>query len=112
LTAEEKALDCRKLTGRLQVRLLELRGAEFKSEASGLSQSLRSAASTLLFTDTGKNAAQRAQQNRPMLDAYNGLLKEKGCASFDIDKELAQRPSAPTPTPTVPASAAAKPKAR
>lgn len=104
LSAEEKKLDCRRLTGRIQVRLLALRGEEFKVQPSSAAQSMRSATSAALGTDTAKNAAVRASSERPMLDAYNGRLRELGCASFDIGKELEARPSAPTPHPTIPAA--------
>lgn len=103
LSEEEKALDCKRLTGRIQVRLLSLRGDEYKVQPSGASQSMRTATSTAMGTDTAKNAAARAASDRPVLDAYNRRLVELGCPSFDIGKELAARPSAPTPLPTVPA---------
>lgn len=104
LTAEEKALDCRRLTGRIQVRLLALRGEEYKVQPSSTAQSMRSATSAALGTDTDKNATARAATNRPILDAYNKRLVELGCPSFDIAKELQARPSAPTPNPAIPAS--------
>ncbi len=66
---------------------------------------MRTATSTVLGTDTAKNAAARAANDRPILDAYNKRLVELGCPSFDIEKELQARPSAPTPHPTVPAPA-------
>jgi hypothetical protein len=103
LTAEEKALDCRRLTGRIQVRLLALRGEAYKVQPSAASQSMRSATSAAMGTDTAKNAANRTATDRPVLEAYNGRLVELGCPSFDIGKELEARPSAPTPYPTIPA---------
>lgn len=103
LTPEEMALDCRKLTGRLQVRLLALRGEEYKVQPSSAAQSMRSATSAALGTDTAKNAAQRAANDRPILDAYNRRLVDLGCPSFDLEKELKARPSAPTPYPSIPA---------
>jgi hypothetical protein len=103
LSEEEKALDCKRLTGRIQVRLLSLRGEEYKVQPSEVSQSMRTATSTAMGTDTAKNAAARTASNRPVLDAYNKRLVELGCPSFDIGKELAARPSAPTPFPTIPA---------
>jgi hypothetical protein len=104
LTTEEKALDCRRLTGRIQVRLLALRGEEYKVHPSSAAQSMRSATSAALGSDSDKNAAARAATNRPILDAYNNRLVELGCPSFDIAKELQARPSAPTPYPAIPAS--------
>lgn len=102
LSAEEQGLDCRKLTGRMQVRILSVRGADYKVAPTGVSAAARTVSSTLLFTDTASNASERTARERPMLEAYNRRLKEQGCASFDLDKDLAARPSAPPPTPTVP----------
>ena len=101
LTEEEKGLDCKRLTGRIQVRLLSLRGEEYKAQPSTVAQTMRTATSTAMGTDTAKNAAARAAADRPILDAYNKRLVELGCPSFDIGKELAARPSAPTPYPTI-----------
>jgi hypothetical protein len=103
MSAEEKALDCRRLTGRIQVRLLALRGEAFKVQPSAAAQSMRSATSAALGTDTAKNAAVRTATDRPVLEAYNARLVELGCPSFDLSKELEARPSAPTPYPTIPA---------
>ena len=103
LSAEEQALDCRRLTGRIQVRLLAVRGESYKVQPSAASQSMRSATSAALGTDTAKNAAARAATDRPVLEAYNARLVALGCPSFDIGKELEARPSAPTPHPTIPA---------
>ncbi|OYW53512.1 MAG: hypothetical protein B7Y80_14765 [Hyphomicrobium sp. 32-62-53] len=103
MSAEEKALDCRRLTGRIQVRLLALRGEAYKVQPSAAAQSMRSATSAALGTDTAKNAAVRAAAERPVLEAYNARLVELSCPSFDLGKELEARPSAPTPYPTIPA---------
>lgn len=103
LSAEEQALDCRRLTGRIQVRLLAVRGESYKVQPSAASQSMRSATSAALGTDTAKNAAARSATDRPVLEAYNARLVALGCPSFDIGKELEARPSAPTPYPTIPA---------
>jgi hypothetical protein len=103
LSAEEKALDCRRLTGRIQVRLLALRGEDYKAQPSAAAAAMRTATSAALGTDTAKNASARSATDRPMLDTYNARLVELGCPSFDIGKELEARPSAPTPYPTIPA---------
>jgi hypothetical protein len=103
LTEEEKKLDCARLTGRIQVRLFALRGAEQKVGASEAAGTMRTVTSAAFGTQTAKNAAERVASNRPVLEAYNKRLVELGCASFDIEAELAARTSAPPPVPTVPA---------
>ncbi len=107
LSAEEQALDCRRLNGRLQVRILELRGEEFKTQPTAVSSGMRSVTSTVLLTGTAANADERRARNRPMLEAYNRRLGELGCPSYDLTKELAARPSAPSPSPTIPPPASA-----
>lgn len=104
LSAEEKALDCGRLTGRMQVRLMSLRGADYKVGPSGTASAMRTVTSTAFGTKTGSNADARVAADRPLLEAYNRRLSELGCASFDIDKELAARPSAPSPAPSIPAA--------
>lgn len=109
LSADEMALDCRRIHGRMQVRILELRGAEFKAETSELARGTRTVAGTLMVTHTAANAEARLARDRPMLEAYNRRLAELGCASYDLEKELAQRPSAPSPSPSIPPPAGKKP---
>ncbi len=107
LTDAERALDCRKLTGRMTVRLMQLRsepgrGASAPSAFSEAIGGVARPAATLFWgksasavTDsTGRLASDRAQ-----VHAYNGLLREKGCAVFDVDAELAKAADAPPPRP-------------
>lgn len=103
LSEEERKLDCSRLTGRLQVQLLALRGSEQKVGASEAAGAMRTVTSATFGTQTASNAAERTARNRPVLEAYNNRLVELGCASFDIEAELAARTSAPSPVPTVPA---------
>lgn len=99
LSDEEQKLDCKALTGRMQVRILELRGHAYKTHSSELSQSVKSL--TTAFSTTGQAIGPNAQyaRDRARLDAYNRHLATQKCATFDLDKELQARPSAPPPSP-------------
>jgi hypothetical protein len=99
LSDEEQNLDCKALTGRTQVRILELRGHAYKTHPSELSQSVKSM--TAAFSTSGQATGADAQyaRDRARLDAYNRQLAAQKCATFDLDKELQARPSAPPPSP-------------
>ncbi len=109
LNDEEKALDCKKLTGRMQVRLLQVRDFTSQSAPSGVSHALQSAAvmagskSTRGLDPSAEHATDRAQ-----LQAYNQRLAELKCKTFNLDDELRPKPVTATPTPI----AAAKDKGR
>ncbi len=120
LSAEEQAMDCKKLSGRIQVRLLQMRNMQGATAPSGLSQDVKqagSAAAGLLLgkssgfdTDSGKRAA----SDRAMLVAYNKQLAAKGCKTYDIDAELSGKPGsgAALPAAKPAATPAAKPAAK
>lgn len=99
LSEEELKLDCRKLTGRTQVRIMASRGADLKDAPSAASQTFGFLANSLLGSNY--NSVSQMSNDRLILEAYNKRLGELGCKSFDLDKELANRPSAPTPEPTI-----------
>jgi hypothetical protein len=89
LTAEERALDCKKLTGRMQVRILQNRGFDAsKGQGSGFGSMFG------VKSPTERNAQDRAQ-----LQAYNAALSEKKCPTFDLTKELQQQDMKVTPRP-------------
>lgn len=116
LTKDEKALDCRKLTGRMKVRIAAMRNTPIKPSAVA---SVAQSASTTVFGGTKRSADPEADRraDRARLDAYNKRLVELKCPAVDIDKELqavptaksvpAAKPAAPKPT----APAAPKPAA-
>ncbi len=103
LSAEEQDLDCKDLTGRMHVRILQMRGHANKSQPSGISQGIKAVTKTVLG-GTAAGADEQYAQSRAQLNAYNGLLATKKCATFDLDKELQARPTAPPPSPTAPAA--------
>jgi hypothetical protein len=100
LTAEEIALDCRKLTGRMQVRILQIRDYTERPGSTGLSHVVQTATTAVLGgTKEGTDPASRYARDRAILEAYNNQLAAKGCPTFDLVAELRPKAVSETPTP-------------
>jgi hypothetical protein len=105
LSAEELKLDCKRLTGRMQVRILQSRDASTRPEGSDASRAIKSVTTPLLgSTSFGLDPVGQAARDRAVLEAYNRQLAAKNCATFDLEAELKPKPVTETPRPT------AKPK--
>lgn len=121
LSAEEQAMDCKRLTGRVQIRILQLRNMQPAQKTSDLSHTMKQTAEPVASLLLGKSSSfnadpnKRLAEDRAMLTAYNKQLAAKSCKTFDIDAELAKTGTAGAPpAPKAPAAAppAAKPPAR
>ncbi len=101
LKPEELALDCKKLTGRMAVRIVQIRDFASRSQSTSLSRGLQTAMKPA-FGGLGEGAdpGGRYARDRAMLEAYNQRLAEKNCANFDLDAEL--DPNAKEPPRTRP----------
>ena len=110
LTAEEKGLDCKKLTGRMQIRILQARDASVRTNGSALGRGMQSAVTPIFGGTThGTDPDADAARDRAMLEAYNKQLAAKKCPTFDLDAEMRPRSIRDTPTP-IPNTEAAKTK--
>jgi hypothetical protein len=100
LSKEEEKYDCRKLTGTMQIRILQIRGQQSQNRASVVARSLQSLA-TPIFGGSKEGVDPDAQyaRDRAMLEAYNRQLASKRCPTFDLDTELAETRNEVTPTP-------------
>lgn len=99
LNDEERALDCKKLTGRMQVRILQARDYEVRNQTSAASQALQKAVVMAGSNATqGLNPSADHAKDRAQIEAYNQRLAELKCKTFNLDDEL--RPKAVTSTPT------------
>jgi len=98
LSAEEAKMSCRKMAGRMQVRILELRGSKRPASQSGLAQGLQQAV-TPIFGGSKRGADAVADIDRDLakLREMNASLKSRKCPYFDLEAELAKDSSAPTP---------------
>lgn len=100
LSAEELSLDCKKLTGRMQLRILQIRDASIRTGSSNVARSAHGAALPLFGgTSRGVDPAADAARDRAMLEAMNQRLAGKNCPTFDLETELQPRSSRDTPTP-------------
>ncbi len=106
LTAEELKLDCKRLTGRMQVRILQIRDAGERDNGNAVARGLQSTLTPVLGGTTyGVDRQADFVRDKAVLEAMNQQLATKNCATYDLDAELRPRPLRDTPTP-VPKGAA------
>ena len=109
LSDDDKALDCKKLTGRMQIRILDIRGSETRERTTLASRGLHTAGKMVFGgTNAGLNTDAQYAKDKAMLEAFNAQLVAKDCKSFKIPEALAGSGS---PSPTVDAPSKAKAKA-
>jgi hypothetical protein len=108
LNAEELALDCKRLTGRMQVRILQARDASVRSSGSALARGTQAVVTPVFGgPNQGTDLAFDATRDRAYLEAMNKQLGAKNCATYDLEAEMRPRSIRDTPTP-VPKGNAAK----
>ncbi|KWT64880.1 hypothetical protein APY04_3120 [Hyphomicrobium sulfonivorans] len=99
LTAEELSFDCRKLTGTMQIRIMQLRGYNPDAQPSAIARGIRSVTTPIWGgTREGLDPDAQYSRERAMLDAYNERLASKNCKTFNIAAALADTSGA-TPEP-------------
>ena len=96
MSAAEKAMDCKRLTGSMQISITRLRDPLGRQEPSTVSATAQKL-STPLYGSSAKTADRQAvyARERAKLDAYNDELDAKGCKTIDIEAELARPPEGP-----------------
>ncbi len=98
LTAEEAKLDCAKLTGRMRIKVANMRDAVQRPDASATSRTIQSAVTPVMGgTQRGMDPVADLQLDRAKLEAYNKRLAEKKCKTLDLNAEL--RGEAPAAAP-------------
>ena len=89
LTAEEIKLDCPKLTGRMRIKIANMRDGVQRPDASAASRTIQSALTPVMGgTQRGMDPTADLQRDRAKLEAYNKRLAEKKCKTLDLDAEL------------------------
>jgi hypothetical protein len=102
LSEEEQKYDCKKLTGKMQVRILQMRGYEARTKGSTMARTTQAVATPIFGgTKEGLDPDGQYRKDRAMLEAYNRQLAEKKCKTFNIEAELAKTDGS-TPTPIAP----------
>lgn len=99
LSQEELSYNCKKLTGKMQVRILQIRGHGQHTHPSILSRGLSPLGAIFYGASKGGASPQRYRQDRAMLEAYNRRLAEKKCKTFDLEKELSAEDTSAAPRP-------------
>jgi hypothetical protein len=103
LSEAERALDCKKLTGRMQLKILQTRGADQRPNASIAARATQSVVTPVFGgTSFGSDPQAEIARNRAILVAYNEELRRKGCPTFDLDAELTTSDVKRTPRPIEP----------
>lgn len=102
LNNEELGYDCRKLTGLMQIRILQVRGYDSNKQASMAARGMQTFATPIWGgTKEGVDPEGQHRKDLAMLEAYNQRLAEKQCKTFNLAAELAAT-SDTTPAPASP----------
>ncbi len=100
LSAQELGYSCKKLTGVMQVRILQARNYDPGSEPSAAARGMQSVATPIFGgTTVGIDPAGQHRRDLAMLEAYNSQLAAKHCKTFDLAAELQKTATDVTPAP-------------
>lgn len=95
MSGDEKAMDCRRLTGSMQITIARLKDARGRPDPSALASTAQKTVAPVLGGSTvGADRPADYARERAKLDAYNRELGAKGCKTLDIDAELQRPPEA------------------
>ncbi len=110
LTEQEQKLDCKNLNGSIAVKIMQMRTAGDRVEASTASKTLQKVTEPLKKSTTyARDTATDYKQDRARLEALNGRLAEKNCRTFDLEAELnPANKGFPTPVGEAPTRASKK----
>jgi len=96
MSTTEKAMDCRRMTGSMQITIARLKDAYTRAEPSLLASSTQKLAAPVLGGSTvGADRGGEYRRERAKLDAYNSELAAKSCKTLDIEAELKRPPDLP-----------------
>lgn len=102
LSADEQALECKQLMGRMQIRILEIRDYNERNTTTLASRALQSGVGTVFGgTTSGLDPNGQYAKDRAMLEAYNKQLAAKGCKSYDLNAELQPKDFRVSPAATI-----------
>jgi hypothetical protein len=91
MSETEKAMDCKRLTGSMQITLSRLRDSYGAAQPSATSSMAQSTVAPMLGGSSfGSDRQAVYARERAKLDAYNGELASRSCPTLDIDAELAR----------------------
>lgn len=100
----EEGLSCKRLTGMIQVKLLQMRDAsDTPTTTPGLGPARKAMAGPMAGSAPRTNISGERTNEIARLRGLNGLLVAKNCPSFDLDAQLREDASG-DPMPVAPAS--------
>jgi hypothetical protein len=100
LSEKERKYDCKKLTGAMQVRILQIRDYDQRNRPTLAARGVQTVTTPIWGgTKEGMDPDGQHRRDLAMLEAYNGLLAQKNCRTFDLAAELKKRGPTDMPTP-------------
>lgn len=100
LTAAERKYDCKKLTGVMQVRILQVRAQNQREDSSAAARGMQGVVRPIFGgTTAGENPDADLSRDLAMLEAYNTQLAAKKCKTFDLAAELKKTDPKDLPRP-------------
>lgn len=97
-SAEDAEADCKRLAGKVQLRLLEVRSGMSPEESSIVSRSIQTAGTLVGGSARGLDTSTSLAREVAELEAANKQLAERNCRSFDIAKALTGEETVPAAT--------------
>jgi hypothetical protein len=96
MSAAERAMDCKRLTGSIEITISRLKDPLVRQEPSAVSSAAQKL-STPLYGGSNKGGDRQAvyARERAKIEAYNAELATRGCKTVDIEGELARPPEPP-----------------
>jgi hypothetical protein len=101
LSEQELKYDCKKLTGTMQIRIMQIRDYDPKKQTSAVARNAQALATPIWGgTTVGIDPDGQYRKDRAMLEAYNRRLVDKKCKSYDLPAAL-QSTGHDVPRPTI-----------
>lgn len=90
LTDQERQLDCKRLTGSISIKIIQMRDAPNRAKPSAIAAKAQAAVQPVVGgTVYGHDLAADLKRDRARLEALNAQLASKQCPTFDLDSDLA-----------------------
>ena len=91
MSESEKAMDCKRLTGSMQITLARLKNTYGRQQPSALSSTVaQSIAPVFGGSSLGSDRDAVYARERAKLEAYNDELAARNCKTLDIEADLAR----------------------
>ncbi len=98
--AQAGNIDCGKMTGRMQIRIMQIRNYKQSPKTSDVSHTLQGMAKSLFGgTTRGLDPDGDYARDIEQLRRQNAQLAARGCKTFDLEAELQPKNFKETPTP-------------